>query len=127
MSGFLVLCKYVQLSTLHGNSAMTRTKITREKEKYFIITLLNKTLSNCHTPHLLVLIMNSLARCVAGWGSRGRMTMLLSRGSPGTICQWWNTLRQNAWPWGRRRGVGLKYDNIIVRSCFTSSLDFYPC
>lgn len=33
----------------------------------------------------LVLIMNSLARCGAGWGSRGRMTMLLSKGSPGTI------------------------------------------
>merc|ERR1719209_1334952 len=27
------------------------------------------------------------------------MVMVLSRGSPGTICQWWNTERQNAWPW----------------------------
>ena len=34
---------------------------------------------------LLVLIMNSLARCVAGWGSNGRILMLLSSGSPGTI------------------------------------------
>lgn len=33
----------------------------------------------------LVLIMNSLARCGAGCGSSGRMTMLLSKGSPGTI------------------------------------------
>lgn len=46
-----------------------------------------------------LLIMNSRARCVAGCGSRGRMCMLLSRGSPGTICQWWKTDMQNAWPW----------------------------
>merc|ERR550532_1965026 len=25
------------------------------------------------------------------------MVMVLSKGSPGTICQWWNTERQNAW------------------------------
>lgn len=36
---------------------------------------------------LLVLIMNSLARWGAGWGSRGLITMLLSRGSPGTILE----------------------------------------
>lgn len=93
-----------------------------------------------------VLIINSRAKWVAGWGSSGLenkdnkhvstriqrliwlnfiidenfsmgnkslrwfwdskifggqgylMTMLLSRGSPGTICQWWKTCRQNAWP-----------------------------
>lgn len=39
------------------------------------------------TLRLRVLIMNSLARWGAGWGSRGRITMLLSRGSPGTICR----------------------------------------
>merc|ERR1719150_691173 len=27
------------------------------------------------------------------------MVMVLSSGSPGTICQWWNTDRQKAWPW----------------------------
>merc|ERR1719367_1086695 len=26
------------------------------------------------------------------------MVIVLSKGSPGTICQWWNTERQNAWP-----------------------------
>merc|ERR1711928_58991 len=26
------------------------------------------------------------------------MVIVLSRGSPGTICQWWNTERQKAWP-----------------------------
>ena len=33
---------------------------------------------------------------------------LLSRGSPGTICQWSNTLRQKAWPcvWYLRGGRG---------------------
>lgn len=40
------------------------------------------------TLRLRVLIMNSLARWGAGWGSRGLITMLLSRGSPGTI---WKT------------------------------------
>lgn len=37
------------------------------------------------TLRLRVLIMNSLARWGAGWGSRGLITILLSRGSPGTI------------------------------------------
>lgn len=47
---------------------------------------------------LRVFIMNSLARCVAGWGSNGRIIILLSNGSPGTICQWWKTDKQNACP-----------------------------
>ncbi len=47
--------------------------------------LLVKELSKSHTFLLLVLIMNSLARWGAGCGSRGRITMLLSSGSPGTI------------------------------------------
>ena len=34
---------------------------------------------------LRVLIMNSLAKAVAGCGSSGRITILLSSGSPGTI------------------------------------------
>lgn len=37
------------------------------------------------TLRLRVLIMNSRARWGAGCGSRGLITMLLSRGSPGTI------------------------------------------
>lgn len=37
------------------------------------------------TLRLRVLIMNSLARWGAGCGSRGLITILLSRGSPGTI------------------------------------------
>lgn len=45
---------------------------------------------------LLVLIMNSLARCVAGCGSKGLITILLSKGSPGTI---WKT--QHTWNWHR--------------------------
>ena len=51
-----------------------------------------------HTLRLRDFIINSLARCVAGWASSGLIIMLLSRGSPGTICQWWNTDRQKAWP-----------------------------
>lgn len=46
----------------------------------------------------LDLIMNSLAKCVAGCGSNGLIIILLSSGSPGTICQWWNTDRQKACP-----------------------------
>lgn len=34
---------------------------------------------------LLVLIINSRAKCGAGCGSNGRITMVLSNGSPGTI------------------------------------------
>ncbi len=48
---------------------------------------------------LLVLIMNSLAKAVAGCASNGLIVIVLSRGSPGTICQWWNTDIQNDWPW----------------------------
>uniref|UniRef100_A0A6B0U5B3 Secreted protein n=1 Tax=Ixodes ricinus TaxID=34613 RepID=A0A6B0U5B3_IXORI len=56
-------------------------------------------LTSSLSPFLLrVFIMNSLARCGAGCGSRGRITILLSRGSPGTICQWWNMDRQKACP-----------------------------
>jgi hypothetical protein len=40
---------------------------------------------------------NSKRTCI-GAGSSGRSAMLLSSGSPGTICQWSNTLRQKAWP-----------------------------
>ena len=35
---------------------------------------------------LRVFIINSLAKAVAGCGSSGRITILLSSGSPGTIC-----------------------------------------
>ena len=45
-----------------------------------------------------VLTMNSRASDCTGAGSSGRSTMLLSSGSPGTICQWSKTLRQNACP-----------------------------
>lgn len=51
------------------------------------------------TFRLLVLTIKSLARCCAGLGSRGLSTMLLSSGSPGTICQWSNICWQKAWPW----------------------------
>lgn len=47
----------------------------------------------------LVLTINSRARCWIGAGSSGRRTMLLSRGSPGTIAQWSKTERENACPW----------------------------
>ena len=47
----------------------------------------------------LVFTINSRARCWIGAGSSGRRTILLSRGSPGTIAQWSNTERQNACPW----------------------------
>lgn len=33
-----------------------------------------------------VFIINSRAKCVAGCGSSGRIIILLSNGSPGTIC-----------------------------------------
>lgn len=46
----------------------------------------------------LVLIMNSRANALAGCASRGLMVIDLSRGSPGTICQWWKTDRQKDWP-----------------------------
>lgn len=52
----------------------------------------------CHTFRRLVFTINSRARCWIGAGSSGRKTMLLSRGSPGTIAQWSNTERQNACP-----------------------------
>ena len=46
-----------------------------------------------------VLIINSLARWGAGWGSRGRITILLSKGSPGTIWNVRNILSENlCWP-----------------------------
>lgn len=41
-----------------------------------------------------VLIMNSRAKWGAGWSSSGRMTMLLSSGSPGTICKPHNNRNQ---------------------------------
>ena len=46
----------------------------------------------------LVLIINSRAKAVAGCASSGLMVIDLSNGSPGTICQWWNTERQKDWP-----------------------------
>jgi hypothetical protein len=51
-----------------------------------------------HTFLRLVFTINSRARCWIGAGSSGRKTMLLSRGSPGTIAQWSKTDWQNAWP-----------------------------
>lgn len=44
---------------------------------------------------LRVLIMNSRARCVAGCGSNGLITILLSSGSPGTICTTKQAIRRN--------------------------------
>eukprot|EP00850_Spirogloea_muscicola_P018282 SM000166S02463 [mRNA] locus=s166:132546:136017:+ [translate_table: standard] len=65
-----------------------------------------------------VFTMNSRARCGAGAGSRGRSTMLLSNGSPGTTAQWSKTDRQNAWPcvwYLRSRYKASKYLNIVDR------------
>lgn len=56
----------------HHTCSNTRLHDTTEGEKKL-------------TLRLRVLIMNSRARWGAGCGSRGLITMLLSRGSPGTI------------------------------------------
>ena len=48
---------------------------------------------------LLVLIIKSRAKCGAGLGSNNLRVISLSRGSPGTICQWSKVCWQNAWPW----------------------------
>ena len=48
--------------------------IVEQDDKIGIVTFLRR-----------VLIMNSRAKCVAGCASRGRIRMLLSSGSPGTI------------------------------------------
>jgi len=87
----------------------------------------------------LVFTMNSRARCWIGAGSNGRRTMLLSRGSPGTIAQWSNTERQNACPWvwylksvskpkdsitgknaWQRRGVHMRIHAITWKHCINN-------
>lgn len=67
----------------------------------------------------LVFTMNSRARCCIGAGSRGRKTMLLSRGSPGTMAQWSNTERQKAWPcvW-YRKSVSKPKDSITGKNAW---------
>lgn len=68
----------------------------------------------------LVLTMNSRARCWIGAGSSGRRTMLLSRGSPGTIAQWSNTERQNACPWvWYLKSVSKPKDSITGKNAWT--------
>ena len=68
---------------------------TEQKTKHRSVPLFSRAALNI--PFLLLVFnMNSRARWGAGWGSRGLITILLSRGSPGTICQWWNTDNANA-------------------------------
>ena len=55
------------------------------RDQYKIFMFLHNDSFTTLTFLLRVLIMNSLARCVAGCGSSGRITILLSNGSPGTI------------------------------------------
>lgn len=72
-----------------------------------------------HTFRRLVFTMNSRARCWIGAGSRGRSTMLLSRGSPGTIAQWSNTDKQNACPWvWYRKSVSKPNDSITGKNAW---------
>jgi len=58
-----------------------------------------KMLTSSFKPlRLLVLIINSLAKCGVGAGSNGFNTMDLSNGSPGNRFQWSNILKQYANP-----------------------------
>ena len=55
-----------------------------------------KVTSSVNPFRLLVLIANSRAKAVTGCCSKGRMTTDLSNGSPGTICQCENTLKDES-------------------------------